>query len=708
MPRQLVFCLSSILALTANLAGQEQDPVLFADFEGKTYGPWQVDGEAFGPGPAQGTLPNQMAVSGFQGKGLVNSFFQGDGTTGRLTSPPFKVKRAYVTFLIGGGGYPDKTCIQLLLDGKVVRTATGPNTRPGGSEALSLHYWDVQELAGQTVRIRIVDQATGGWGHINIDHIVLTDTKPDIPLPIPQQEKTIKLTQKYLLFPIQTGAKKSRVNLQIEDGPLRAFDTELATSEENIDFWAFMDISSFEGRTATLEVQGATKQGFGLLTQGGTLPDADQRYTEALRPQFHFSQQVGWNNDPNGLVYYDGEWHLFFQHNPYGWSWANMHWGHAISKDLVHWRQLPIALYNPRHGDWAFSGSAVVDRNNTAGWQTGDDKVIVLGWTSTGRGECIAHSNDRGRSFTEYSGNPVVKHRGRDPKLLWYAPGQHWVMAVYDESKERGQAIAFYTSSNLKSWTLQSKLPGYYECPELVELPVDGDVNNTRWVIFAADAQYAIGQFDGKTFTPEHQGKHRLHHGAYYASQCFNHAPDGRVIQIGWARIGMPGMPFNQTFTFPHRLTLRTTTEGIRLFAEPVKEIRKLYQKQHTAPKQRLTEAGVSLPVAGTLLDIRARVELGDAQRIGLRFGKEQLVYDIQAQKLDGIPLAPLEGKLHIRVLVDRPMLEIIGNQGRIYLTRPRKQPGPEAVGSIQAFAQGGSATLTQLEVHELSSIWPK
>ncbi|NQT84634.1 hypothetical protein HQ563_16565 [bacterium] len=171
------FILSSVflaVILTAALAAEPED-ILIADFEGTDYGDWEVTGEAFGPGPAKGTLPNQMKVSGFKGKGLVNSYFNGDGTKGTLTSPPFKIKRKYINLLVGGGKYPGKTCINLILDNKAVRTATGPNDEPGGSERLDWHSWDVAELIGRTALIQIVDQRGGGWGHINVDHIVQSD-----------------------------------------------------------------------------------------------------------------------------------------------------------------------------------------------------------------------------------------------------------------------------------------------------------------------------------------------------------------------------------------------------------------------------------------------------------------------------------------------------------------------------------------------------
>jgi fructan beta-fructosidase len=384
-----------------------------------------------------------------------------------------------------------------------------------------------------------------------------------------------------------------------------------------------------------------------------------------------------------------------------------MHWGHAVSKDLVHWDQLPIAIYNKRHGDWAFSGGAVIDDGNTAGWQTGKEKVIVASWTSTGRGECLAYSNDRGRTFTEYEGNPVVKHGGRDPKIIWYEPGKHWVMAVYDESEEAGRSIAFYSSPDMKQWKLQSKLSGYYECAELFELPVDGDENNTRWVVFAADARYAIGSFDGKTFTPEHDGKHQVHHGNYYASQLFSDTPDGRRIQIGWVRIAMPGMPFNQTFSFPHRLTLRTTADGIRMFAEPVKEIDQLHKKNHSIENVGLAAGKTAdLQVSGDIFDIRASFAIGNATAVGLDIGGERVTYDVRGSSLSGAAMKPVDGKVSMQVLVDRPMLEIVGNRGRVFITKQREKKGEAA--SVKAFADGGDAKLLSLEVNELKSIWEK
>ena len=522
---------------------------------------------------------------------------------------------------------------------------------------------------------------------------------------------TMNLEKKYLLFPIFNGVDMTHIDVSIEDKNVREFDIELATDISKVSFWSFLDITDFHGQSATIQLRGATKTGVNLIRQSEEIPEVDVPYRESLRPQFHFSQLVGWNNDPNGLVYYDGEWHLYFQHNPYGWKWGNMHWGHAVSNDLVHWNQKPIAIYNKRRGDWAFSGGAVVDENNTGGWQTGQEKVIVASWTSTGRGECISYSNDRGQTFTEYEENPVIKHQGRDPKIIWYAKKKQWVMAVYTETssdteeKELVRSIAFYTSNDLKRWSFQSRLDGYYECPEIFEIPVDESEDETRWVLFAADGQYSIGNFDGQKFIPEHDTKQRVHYGQYYASQTFSNSPDGRRIQIGWAQIEMEGMPFNQTFSFPHTLSLRKTDDGLRLFAEPIQEIEILHQTQQSVENVDLTDKQIAkLKVKGELFDIRANFILEGAKSIGLDIGGERITYDVSKGLLNDVPLEPENNQITLQVLVDRPMLETIGNRGRVFITSSRRILG--IVDKISAFAEGGSAKLVSLEVNQLKSIW--
>jgi fructan beta-fructosidase len=522
--------------------------------------------------------------------------------------------------------------------------------------------------------------------------------------------REILLEKEYLNFPVKTGAAKRRLSLTIDGRTVREFEIELVDGAP--DFWVFLDISAFRGKQATIRVTAPDPNSGGLqaILQSDTIEGAQDLYREKHRQQFHFSSRRGWNNDSNGLVFYRGEYHLYYQHNPYGWDWGNMHWGHAVSTDLVHWRELPIALYPQKFGDWCFSGSAVVDANNTAGFKTGAEDVIVVAYTSTARGECIAYSNDRGRTFTDYPGNPVVKHQGRDPKVLWYRPGRHWVMAVYDE-RDKSQGISFYTSRNLKDWQFGSRIDGFFECPELFELPVDGNPDNRKWVVHAADGNYMIGRFDGRTFSVE-SGKHQWSYGnCFYASQTFNDMPrrDGRRIQIAWGRIATPGMPFNQCMLFPCELTLRTTGEGIRMFAAPAREIESLHERKHSWTDQTCRpDDNLLADLRGELLHIRGVFEPGDGGELGFVIRGIPVAYDVGRQELTcqgkTAPLKPANGTIRLELLVDRTSIEVFGNQGRVYM--PIGVIPPDDDKSLRFYVRTGTARIRSLEVYPLRSAW--
>ena len=221
----------------------------------------------------------------------------------------------------------------------------------------------------------------------------------------------------------------------------------------------------------------------------------------------------GWLNDPNGLCYYNGEYHLFFQACPYTTRDSAKHWGHAVSTDLVHWKELGIALYPDALGPM-WSGSAVVDWKNTSGFGVDGKPPMVLAYTAAGVfAQCVAYSTD-GRTFTKYERNPVVQHisdGNRDPKVIWYEPTQRWVMCLYvgfpADGKNGAQCerntVQFLSSPDLKNWTKTGEIDGFFECPDLFPLPVDGNANNVKWVLTAANSDYMVGQFDGQTFKPE-------------------------------------------------------------------------------------------------------------------------------------------------------------------------------------------------------------
>jgi fructan beta-fructosidase len=728
--------LQILVLLSGSASAADRPDLLLADFEGDAYpAGWKTTGTAFGKGPAKGTLPNQMPVSGFLGKGLVNSYLGGDGSTGTLTSPPFKIERRYLNFLVGGGKHP-KTRVDLLVGGKAVRTATGPNDKPGGSERLDWHTWDVAEFEGKDAIIEIVDGETGGWGHINADHFVQSDTRK-------QAERVTRhlgnIDQQYLHLPVKTGAPLRRVQLVVrltrdggagrtvvEDEIVREFDIELADGQP--DYWAFADVSAFRGqRLLVRTVLPADSKALESLKLADDVPDAEKLYREKHRPLFHFTSRFGWLNDPNGLVYHDGEWHLFYQHNPFGVNWGNMHWGHAVSKDLVRWKELGIGLYPKKYGDWAFSGSAIVDTNNTSGWGTKEKPPLVLAYTSTGRGECIAFSNDKGRTWTEYDRNPVVKHAGRDPKLVWYEKGKHWVMAVYDEHDKK-QWIAFYTSPDLKTWTFASRIEGFFECPDLFELPVGEDgKHGSKWILYAADGKYVVGEFDGKQFKPDHKEKKQLWYGNFYAAQTFDSAPFGppyigpdsqvrmRRIQIGWARdVTFPGLPFNQQMTVPVELGLCNAGKGanrdLRLWASPVEELRNLYE-----PKSDPVGRTVAFVKPRTLADdldafdlsLTAHPSKSTGFTLDLRGTK--LVCDTAKCKLTckdvSAPLPdPGSDGYRLRVLVDRGSVEVFSG-GTVAMSIAAIPD--EKSRKLELIPHGGEVQLT-VRVSRMKSAWEK
>ncbi len=697
----------TFLTICCKVCAAEPDLVV-ADFEASDYQGWKSEGKAFGDRPATGAHKGQMPVTGFKGKGLVNSFLGGDCATGTLTSPAFKLECDYLNFLIGGGKFDGQTCINLLVEGKVVRTATGPNEQSGGSEALAAVHWSVKEFKGQEVVLQIVDAATGGWGHINIDHIVQSNIKLGTDckdIPTADQVRELAITKNYLLFPISNSAKVCRMTIEIDGRIIHDFDINL--SAEKPEWWARLDLPSFVGKTAKITAHNVAhdNNGLALIESSDEIRHSQPIFREALRPQLRFSQLQGWNNDPNGMVYHDGEYHLFWQSNPFGSKWGNMYWGHAVSKDLLHWEELPYALY-PRvmAKSHCFSGSAHVDTNNTGGW---GKNAMVAAFTDTGAGETLAVSTDKGRTWDYIRENPIIPKRdGRDPKLIWYEPSQHWVIAVYTRVSER-DCVEFYSSTDLKKWTKTGQIEGYFECPELFELPVDGDASKKRWVLTAANAEYAIGAFDGKNFTPEHTGKHKVHYGSFYAAQCFSRVPGGRVIQVGWARMELPNMPFNQAFSLPIELKLKSTKDGVRMLANPIKELETL---REPATLQRGTvSAQKSLRVETTtqLLDVVAEIEPGDAKEVKLTFGTSNLVYNVEKQTLDDMPLPLVNKAFRVRVVVDRPMYEVIGGEGAVYKTAQRNDGG-KPIDAVVVTAVGGTATVNALTVYPLNSIWQK
>jgi len=707
----LIIFIFSLPACT-NLAGSpSNDLVLIEDFEAASYGKWTTEGDAFGKGPIEedmvGVLGGRLAAS------------TGGSGVGTLTSPVFTIERNTIYLLVGSieiYGPPQEVAIELLVDGNVVRTTT-----PCRYHAMFWESWDVAEFKGRNARIRIVDKDSRRPAFIFVDHIVQSDIPTDRPL----LERTITVTKPVLNFPLKTGAARHYIELVVDGKQIRAMDVELAT-DDDIDYWVVTDLSPWLGKELLMRTRrhplGSAHVLDRISVEDG-IRDADDLYREALRPQFHYSPKRGWISDTNGLIYYDGEYHLYYQHNPYGWDHSrndcNKTWGHAVSTDLVHWTELPGAIH-PDHLGPIYSGSAVPDKNNSAGFQTGKEKPIIAVYTSAGDrnpwsvdkkfSQSIAYSNDRGRTFTPYKGNPVlpnIEYINRDPKVIRHEPTGKWVMVLHFH----GRAMAFFTSDDLKTWDKQSEFetPHLIDCPELFQLAVDGEKDNKKWIIYGGSGAYYVGDFDGRKFTPETPITKYSYGNCFYASQTFSNVPKGRRIQMAWGIIPMEGMPFNQQLLFPVELTLHTTDEGLRMFACPVKEIESIHAKEHTWTDVQLKPGqNILAGVKGDLFDINAEFETGDADEFGFLINGFSVKYNVDKNQLScgdsKAKLKTVDGKIRLRILVDRVSIEIFANNGRIYM--PIRAIPEVNERMLEAFTKGGNVKISYLKIHELKSIW--
>ena len=456
-------------------------------------------------------------------------------------------------------------------------------------------------------------------------------------------------------------------------------------------------------------------------------------FNEVFRPQFHFTPERNWQNDPNGLIFFDGEYHLFYQHNPFENEWGFMNWGHAVSQDLVHWEHLPIAITpdedsRDKEHCTAWSGSAVADHQNRSGLQKGGQPVLLAFYTSRQCGQRIAYSNDKGRTWLKYEGNPVIpfdeKDDARDPKVFWYEPGQKYVMLLWrkPDGDTATQGISFYSSSNLVTWVFESHLPGFYECPDLVELPVNRRANDTRWVIFDGDGSYYVGQFDGKGFIPE-TPKRRSDFGSnYYATQTWSNIPaeDGRTIQIAWMRGGSyPGMSFNGQMTFPCELSLTSGLDGVKLVRRPVKELELLHGKAFVVEGKNVIPGLNKNPLKGVKGDcfhVRGTFDLKTVNSFGflVRHSKDQtgteIRFDATKNTLSCLgqtaSLKPDDGKIRLEILIDRTSIEIFGNDGNMVMTNCFT-PEPDAK-ELVLYNTGGELGIEKIEVFPVVSMYEK
>ncbi len=458
-----------------------------------------------------------------------------------------------------------------------------------------------------------------------------------------------------------------------------------------------------------------------------------KHYMERHRPQYHFSMKKGWINDPNGLVYFDGTYHLFCQHNPDAVKWGPMRWSHATSPDMVNWTEQPIALF-PDDSGTMYSGSAVVDWENTSGLGSGGNPPLLAFYTAAGKPftQGLAFSNDKGHTWKKYDGNPVLGHvegSNRDPKVFWHVQSKRWIMVLYLDK----HSFAIFGSDNTLKWEELSRfdIPGSNECPDLFEMPVEGGGGESKWVFLAGAgsfsrgecARYVVGYFDGRAFSPESESI-AIEWGAWnYSTQTYSDAPDGRRIFVSWfstafnGSAAFPGNPFNGQYRVPWELRLLRTEDGLRLARLPVKELNSL---RGTAVKL----SGVSYTsgiheiggVRGRSMDIECVITPNGARSVEFQFeGVEAVSYEFGTQTLrvlDRVHQWPLEddGTLKLRVLFDVNCIEVFGPQGlkvmsSIYLPETLEHQY-ESERPLSLEVEGGPLKVESMAVYPVSSIW--
>lgn len=474
---------------------------------------------------------------------------------------------------------------------------------------------------------------------------------------------------------------------------------------------------------------------FAFLFVGISLSNQAQRtgtyYNETYRPQYHFTPERNWMGEPCGLVYYDGEYHLFYQYNPKGSDPGFYHWGHAVSKNLIHWEHLPLALFPDNLSQdqefcTAGPGSVIIDHNNVLSVQSGSDKTMVAFYTSHQCGQRIAYSTDRGRTWQKFAGNPIIPYDETDeassPKVFWYEPGKHWIMALYrrpdDDDRKRGTSL--YKSTNLVNWEFVSHIPGFRGTPDFIELKVNNRPDEKKWILFEGDGSYVIGSFDGTTFAPESIRLKSDFGKNYYGAQTWSNIPasDGRVLQIAWMKGGeYPGMPFAGQMTFPSELTLRRFNTGTFLIRQPVAELELLKGKTHKWEKHNLIPGLNTNPikkVKGDLIHIKGQFDLKTCDSFGmmLRMNKKnpgtELLYNVKRQTLSilgqTVPLEPIDNKIFLEILIDRSSIEVYANNGRAVVTHTFL-PDPAALEYL-LYNTGGELMIDKLEITELKSSW--
>ena len=500
---------------------------------------------------------------------------------------------------------------------------------------------------------------------------------------------------KYVLLPVEEKAENASVRVINKDNQTTT-RPNVRLAVDNVDYYVPLEIK--DGQTLDIifhgdrRTKGAVK-GFACWKEMKYSNEFDTTNREKFRPAYHHTPVYGWMNDPNGMFYKDGEWHLYYQYNPYGSLWENMTWGHSVSKDLIHWEALPNAIEPDAIGT-IFSGSCVVDKNNTAGY--GKDAIIAY-YTSAGEAQTqsMAYSTDGGRTFTKYEKNPVITNNipdFRDPNFFWHEPTQKWIMLL-----AAGQEMQIYSSPNLKDWTLESNFgrefgnhDGVWECPDMMQLNVRGK-DQQKWMLvcninpggpFGGNAtQYFIGQFDGHQFTCESKPEVTkwMDYGKdHYATVSFNNAPEGRHVVLAWMSNWqyanqVPTKQFRSANSIPRDLDLFVDGDETYCGVTPSREMLALRGNK----VKRLTDA------CELIVDVKGSMELvlsnAKGEQVVMNYDAKQQTFSMDRTKSGDVSfseafpattIAPTHGALkQLRIFIDHSSIEVFEAEGKMAMT---------------------------------------
>lgn len=475
------------------------------------------------------------------------------------------------------------------------------------------------------------------------------------------------ISAKYITLPVNSRAASKKVC--IYDGDNLLFDFDCRIDNINPCFTAYVDISAFIGRELDIKITPCVPYSPTFASE----MELPSLWQEPLRPEVHFTVKNGWNNDPNGLVFRDGIYHMFYQYNPAAAVWGNMHWGHAVSNDLLHWEEKDIALFPDEKGTM-FSGSAIVDKENVSG--LGKDTMILY-YTAAGGtnllskgvkfSQCMAFSKD-GETFIKYDGNPVVPHieaANRDPKVVYVEEIGKYIMAIY-RAENRYELLS---STDLLNWEefQEIELHGDAECPDLFKLECE---NKKYWVLMGAKDIYLVGHFEKDRFIIDNSEKKLTHLKMSYAAQSFSGVPDGRVVRIAWHILNAPADNFTSQMSFPTEMKLEKCNDEFYLSSTPIKEIEKLYVNGEALQNVSLEEAK-TIKTGASALDISLSMPYVHGEKLVINMFGTDLACDMDKNELRcknvKMPLSLNGDRVEVRILVDRCSVEIFADGGKIF-----------------------------------------